>query len=101
MPIPLIRRGITNPGHVRNWKGDCFPKRSNNEGGRMAIQGVSGEAAKMQQFVSISTWIKEGSGPENSKEPQVQQPAEQQKTESAQVLTPSPKGVGETVNRTA
>lgn len=62
----------------------------------MAVQGIHGASAIMQQPVP---WIKENTASEEAKESQAQKAAEAQKAAAAKVLTPSPKGVGETVNR--
>ena len=67
----------------------------------MAIQGISGESSKMQQPVTESKWVKENAASEEARESQDQKAAEQQKAEAAKALSPSPKGVGETVNRKA
>jgi hypothetical protein len=67
----------------------------------MSILEVSSESAKMQQPVTISKRIKENTASEETKESQAQKAAEQQKAEAAKTLSPSPKGVGQTVNRKA
>jgi hypothetical protein len=67
----------------------------------MSIQGISSESSKIQTADEISKRVQEKKVSDDAREVQAQKAAEQKKAETAKALSPSPDGVGETVNRRA